>query len=260
MGRLTYVTFTWQCWADSGLDFTGEPGEAVQGRRTGGAARPHSTGKMTWADGQEERVGCWIIRRLALSAPPTRLMLLLLNLSSSRSMCDVTDMFWNDLESHGHRRCWNLDSSHIGIFPQSFPDLLKTLRASSLESSCLASEHEWAQHWAGAAATTLGKLFISYNLQLCFSSWVSKIFLKEFCELGEREYRLSCHNSATISCQKLIKQNQNAEVKTGSLTQEEGISSTNFTLATWYAFFKLVTTSFLTSLWSWWRQRRWHHR
>ena len=47
MGRLTYVTFTWQCWADSGLDFTGEPGEAVQGRRTGGAARPHSTGKMT---------------------------------------------------------------------------------------------------------------------------------------------------------------------------------------------------------------------
>jgi len=58
---------------------------------------------------------------------------------------------------------------------------------------------------------------------------VSKIFLKEFCELGEREYRLSCHNSATISCQKLIKQNQNAEVKTGSLTQEEGISSTNFT-------------------------------
>ena len=48
-------------------------------------------------------------------------------------------------------------------------------------------------------------------------------------KLGEREYRLSCHNSATISCQKLIKQNQDAEVKTGSLTQEEGISSTNFT-------------------------------
>ena len=139
MGRLTYVTFTWQCWADSGLDFTGEPGEAVQGRRTGGAARPHSTGKMTWADGQEERVGCWIIRRLALSAPPTRLILLLLNLSSSRSMCDVTDMFWNDLESHGHRRCWNLDSSHIGIFPQSFPDLLKTLRRFEARASSRAA-------------------------------------------------------------------------------------------------------------------------